>query len=97
MSSSTLTVSGLRLIEAYRWRSHRPTARASPFNDEWWGQKVCVDFFFFSSDEVAGHLRAAGFEIEEIIEREPYPDVEHQSRGAYIFADDRTRERENAA
>jgi SAM-dependent methyltransferase len=54
--------------------------------DEWWGQKVCVDFFLFRPDEVAGCLRAAGFEIEEIIEREPYPDVEHQSRRAYIFA-----------
>jgi SAM-dependent methyltransferase len=54
--------------------------------DEWWGQKVCVDFFFFRSDEMAGYLRAAGFEIEEIIEREPYPDVEHQSRRSYIFA-----------
>jgi len=54
--------------------------------DEWWGQRVCVDFFFFRSDEVAGYLRATGFEIEEIIEREPYPDVEHQSRRAYIFA-----------
>jgi SAM-dependent methyltransferase len=54
--------------------------------DEWWGQRVSVDFFFFRSDEVAGYLRAAGLEIEEIIEREPYPDVEHQSRRAYIFA-----------
>jgi SAM-dependent methyltransferase len=54
--------------------------------DEWWGQKVCVDFFLFRPEEVAGCLRAAGFEIEEIVEREPYPDVEHQSRRAYIFA-----------
>jgi len=54
--------------------------------DEWWGQRVSVDFFFFRSDEVAGYLRAAGFEIEEIIEREPYPEVEHQSRRSYIFA-----------
>jgi SAM-dependent methyltransferase len=54
--------------------------------DEWWGQKVCVDFFFFRSDEMAGYLRAAGFEIEEIIEREPYPDVEHPSRRSYVFA-----------
>jgi SAM-dependent methyltransferase len=54
--------------------------------DEWWGQKVCVDFFFFRSDEVVRYLREAGFEIEEVIEREPYPDVEHQSRRAYIFA-----------
>jgi SAM-dependent methyltransferase len=54
--------------------------------DEWWGQKVCVDFFFFQSAEVADCLAAAGFEVEEIIEREPYPDVEHQSRRSYIFA-----------
>jgi SAM-dependent methyltransferase len=54
--------------------------------DEWWDQKVNVDFFFFRSEEMAGSLREAGFEIEEIIEREPYPDVEHQSRRSYIFA-----------
>jgi SAM-dependent methyltransferase len=54
--------------------------------EEWWGQKVCMDFFFFRSDEVATYLREAGFDIEEIIEREPYPDIEHRSRRAYIFA-----------
>jgi SAM-dependent methyltransferase len=54
--------------------------------DEWWGQQVCVDFFLFQSAEMAGSLTSAGFEIEEIIEREPYPDVEHQSRRSYIFA-----------
>lgn len=54
--------------------------------DDWWDQKVNVDFFFFRVEEMTTHLRAAGFEIEEIVEREPYPDVEHQSRRAYIFA-----------
>ena len=54
--------------------------------DEWWGQKVSLDFFFFRSEEMASYLREAGFEIEETIEREPYPDVEHQSRRCYIFA-----------
>jgi ubiquinone/menaquinone biosynthesis C-methylase UbiE len=54
--------------------------------DEWWGHKVCVDFFFFRSEEMAQHFRDAGFEIEEIIEREPYPEVEHQSRRSYLFA-----------
>ena len=54
--------------------------------DEWWGQKVCIDFFFFRSDEIAAYLMSVGFEIEEIIEREPYPHVEHQSRRSYIFA-----------
>ena len=32
------------------------------------------------------YLTTAGFEVEETIERDPYPDVEHQSRRAYIFA-----------
>jgi SAM-dependent methyltransferase len=54
--------------------------------DEWWGRRVCVDFFFFQPDEVADYLRASGFEIEETIAREPYPDVEHPSRRGYIFA-----------
>lgn len=54
--------------------------------DEWWDKKVCVDFFLFQSEEMAGYLRAAGFEIEATLEREPYPDVEHPSRRAYFFA-----------
>ncbi len=54
--------------------------------DEWWGERVSVDFLFFRPQEICDSLRAAGFEIEEIVEREPYPDVEHQSRRAYIFA-----------
>ena len=54
--------------------------------EEWWGHKVSVDFLFFRSDEMAGYLKLADFEIEDIIERDPYPDVEHQSRRAYIFA-----------
>ena len=54
--------------------------------DEWWDQKVCVDFHFFQSAEMADWLRAAGFEIKEIIEREPYPEIEHQSRRCYLFA-----------
>jgi SAM-dependent methyltransferase len=54
--------------------------------DEWWGQKVCLDFFFFRSQEMARFLSSAGFEVEEVIERDPYPNVEHQSRRAYVFA-----------
>jgi SAM-dependent methyltransferase len=54
--------------------------------DEWWGQPVSVNFLFFRSEEMADSLKAVGFEIEEIVEREPYPDVEHQSRRAYVSA-----------
>jgi ubiquinone/menaquinone biosynthesis C-methylase UbiE len=55
--------------------------------DEMWGVRVSLDFYFFSSDEMAEYLSVAGFEIDEILERDPYPEaVEHQSRRSYIFA-----------
>jgi ubiquinone/menaquinone biosynthesis C-methylase UbiE len=55
--------------------------------DDLWGCKVCLDFYFFRTEQVTDCLRSAGFVIEEIIEREPYaPDIEYQSRRAYIFA-----------
>ena len=54
--------------------------------DEWWEQRVSADFVFFQSSEMQTYLQAAGFAVEEIIERQPYPDVEHQSQRAYIFA-----------
>ena len=57
--------------------------------DEWWGRQVSIDFFFFRSDEMAGYLREAGFEIEKTIEREPYAGVEHQSHRATFSPDGR--------
>jgi SAM-dependent methyltransferase len=54
--------------------------------DVLWGQAVNLDFLFFRSAEMVGYLQAAGFGVEEVIEREPYPNVEHPSRRAYIFA-----------
>jgi SAM-dependent methyltransferase len=54
--------------------------------DDWWGHKVCVDFHHFRSDEMTGYHTSAGFEIEDVLEREPYPEVEHPSRRSYIFA-----------
>jgi ubiquinone/menaquinone biosynthesis C-methylase UbiE len=55
--------------------------------DELWGRHVSMDFFLFPPLAIQRHLEAAGFAIEEIIEREPYPpEVEYQSRRAYIFA-----------
>lgn len=54
--------------------------------DAWWEKPVCVDFFLFSAEEVTRAMLAAGLELEEVLEREPYPDVEHQSRRAYILA-----------
>ena len=55
--------------------------------DELWGCAVSLDFYFFSVEKVKSDLRAAGFEIDEVIERAPYaPEVEYQSHRAYIFA-----------
>jgi SAM-dependent methyltransferase len=54
--------------------------------DEWWGEPVSLDFFCLDPAESAHELGAAGFMVEEAIEREPYPDVEHQSRRAYVWA-----------
>lgn len=54
---------------------------------ELWGLPISMDFFLFPTPEIQGLLEGAGFAIEEVIEREPYaPEVEYQSRRAYIFA-----------
>jgi ubiquinone/menaquinone biosynthesis C-methylase UbiE len=55
--------------------------------DELWGRSICMDFFLFQPSEIQQHLEAAGLVVEETIEREPYaPEVEYQSRRAYVFA-----------
>jgi SAM-dependent methyltransferase len=54
--------------------------------DELWGHPISMDFFFFQPTEIQRHLAAAGFAVEEIIEREPYLELEYPSRRAYIFA-----------
>jgi ubiquinone/menaquinone biosynthesis C-methylase UbiE len=54
--------------------------------DEWWDKKVSIDFIFFETEEMKGYLKTAGFELEEVIERDPYPETEYPSRRAYIFA-----------
>ncbi len=55
--------------------------------EDLWGCAVSLDFHFFRTQQVTGLLEAAGFKIEEVVERDPYaPEVEYQSRRAYIFA-----------
>lgn len=55
--------------------------------DEWWGQRVSVDFVFFRTEEMTGFLIEAGFRVVETVERDPYPGVEHPSRRAYLLAE----------
>ena len=54
--------------------------------DEFLGKKVNLDFYFFETDEMKRNLKMAGFEIEEATQREPIPEVEVNTRRAYIFA-----------
>lgn len=55
--------------------------------DTFFEQEVSMDFIFFEPEEMESYLRSAGYEKIETTVREPYaPEVEHQSRRAYIFA-----------
>jgi len=54
---------------------------------ELWGLPVSLNFFFVPASVAKRHLESAGFRIEEVIERGPYPpEVEYQSQRADIFA-----------
>lgn len=55
--------------------------------DEWWGKEVSIDFNFFEVVEIKNQLTSAGFKLQEVIERDPYAEVEYPSRRAYIFAE----------
>jgi ubiquinone/menaquinone biosynthesis C-methylase UbiE len=54
--------------------------------EEFLGKKIDIDFIFFTTDFISSCLKKSGFEKIEIIEREPYPRVEYESRRAYVFA-----------
>ena len=54
--------------------------------DEFLGKEIDIDFMFFTTDFILKCLKDSGFQKVEIIEREPYPGVEYESRRAYVFA-----------
>lgn len=54
--------------------------------DEFLGRPVSLDFFHFPPPLVADELALTGFSNVEVIERDPYPEVEYPSRRAYVFA-----------
>ena len=41
---------------------------------------------FFKPDQITNLLTTCGFSETETIERDPYPEIEYQSRRAYVFA-----------
>jgi SAM-dependent methyltransferase len=54
---------------------------------EWWGEPVTLDARFLPTNHVIELLRDAGLDVSSSTERGPYePDVEYQSRRAYLVA-----------
>jgi SAM-dependent methyltransferase len=53
---------------------------------EMWGTPVALEFSFFTRGQLEGALLKAGFAIEEIIQRAPYPDVEVATERLYASA-----------
>ena len=52
-----------------------------------WGKAISIEFYHLVPEQIVRLLTEGGFAIEDVIEREPYaPEVEHQSRRAYVFA-----------
>ncbi len=54
--------------------------------EEFLGKNIDIDFMFFTTDFIFSCLKDSGFGKIEIIEREPSPGVEYESRRAYVFA-----------
>ena len=54
--------------------------------DEWWEKAVNLDFAFFLPREMENWLREAGYEIVGVLVRAPNPEVEVETKRAYIFA-----------
>lgn len=53
--------------------------------DSFLDNQVNIDFYFFEIHKIVDILRAANFEIMDIMERHSYPDIEYPSKRAYIW------------
>jgi SAM-dependent methyltransferase len=53
--------------------------------EEWWGHPVSLDGVFFEPEALTAELVAAGFQIEELVERAPYTGVEVMTERAYLY------------
>jgi ubiquinone/menaquinone biosynthesis C-methylase UbiE len=53
---------------------------------ELWGEKVTMPFFFRDPGQIRTMMEEAGLTVDEIVKRDPYPEIEFQSRRAYVFA-----------
>jgi ubiquinone/menaquinone biosynthesis C-methylase UbiE len=53
--------------------------------DQWYDKAVSIEVSLFTKDEMSGYVQAAGFEIEKILEREPY-EFEYPTPRLYLLA-----------
>jgi SAM-dependent methyltransferase len=53
---------------------------------EMWGIPVTLEFNFFTRDQLAASLHEAGFSIEQLTQRAPYPGVEVETNRLYASA-----------
>ena len=54
--------------------------------EEYLGKKVDIELRLFKTDFIITCLKSCGFKIIDIIYREPYPELEYETRRAYVFA-----------
>jgi ubiquinone/menaquinone biosynthesis C-methylase UbiE len=52
--------------------------------ENWFGQGVSIDATLFTAEEMTGYLQAAGFQVAQVVERDPYT-FEYQSCRVYIL------------
>jgi hypothetical protein len=57
--------------------------KASPCHRYWVAARGSIRN---STDEATAAFRRAGFEVCEVLERAPYPEVEYQGRRVYLLA-----------
>jgi len=61
--------------------------------EKWWGHEVSLNFFYFETEDMIANLERGGFEIDLVLERDPYQDVEAPTRRAYVFATNSEKEK----
>ena len=52
--------------------------------EEWYGKPISIEVTLFEKEEMSGYLEAAGFEVERIVQREPY-EFEYPTPRLYAF------------